>query len=87
MSEARTVRVVCPHDCPDTCAMLVTVQAGRATRVAGDPDHPVTQGFLCTKVNRYVERTYHRDRLQYPMRRAGPKGAGRAATETMPQRS
>lgn len=57
--------------------MLVTVESGRATRVAGDPDHPVTHGFLCAKVNRYVERTYHRDRLLYPMRRVGAKGAGR----------
>ena len=56
--------------------MLVTVESGRATHVAGDPDHPVTQGFLCAKVNRYVERTYHRDRLLYPMRRIGPKGSG-----------
>lgn len=75
-SDTKIVRGACPHDCPDTCAMLVTVESGRATRVAGDPDHPVTQGFLCTKVNRYVERTYHRDRLLYPMRRIGPKGAG-----------
>ncbi|HEY4305766.1 MAG TPA: molybdopterin oxidoreductase family protein [Gemmatimonadaceae bacterium] len=74
--DTRIVRGACPHDCPDTCAMLVTVQAGRATRVAGDPDHPITQGFLCAKVNRYVERTYHRDRLVYPMRRVGPKGSG-----------
>lgn len=57
--------------------MLVTVESGRAVRVAGDPDHPVTNGFLCTKVNRYVERTYHRDRLLHPMRRTGPKGSGR----------
>jgi len=57
--------------------MLVTVKSGRAVRVAGDPDHPFTRGFLCTKVNRYVERTYHRDRLLSPMRRVGPKGAGR----------
>ena len=56
--------------------MLVTVQDGRAIRVAGDPEHPFTRGFLCTKVNRYVERTYHPDRLLYPMRRVGPKGAG-----------
>ena len=56
--------------------MLVTVESGRAIRVAGDPDHPVTQGFLCAKVNRYVERTYHRDRLLHPMRRTGPKGSG-----------
>ncbi|MEO5815125.1 MAG: molybdopterin oxidoreductase family protein [Gemmatimonadaceae bacterium] len=70
------VRGACPHDCPDTCAMLVTVENGRAVRVAGDPDHPVTQGFLCAKVNRYVERTYHDDRLRTPMRRVGPKGSG-----------
>src|SRR5258705_1535705 len=71
------VRGACPHDCPDTCAMLVTVQDGRAVRVAGDPDHPVTQGFLCAKVNRYVERTYHEERLRTPLRRVGPKGSGR----------
>ena len=56
--------------------MLVTVQDGRAVRVAGDPDHPFTQGFLCAKVNRYVERTYHTDRLRTPLRRRGPKGSG-----------
>ncbi|MEX2571241.1 MAG: molybdopterin oxidoreductase family protein [Gemmatimonadota bacterium] len=71
------VRGACPHDCPDTCAMLVHVEDGRAVRVQGDPDHPITQGFLCTKVNRYIERTYHRDRLRTPMRRVGPKGSGR----------
>ena len=59
--------------------MLVTVQSGRAVRVAGDPDHPFTQGFLCTKVNRYVERTYHPDRVLHPMRRVGPKGSGQFA--------
>ena len=56
--------------------MLVTVESGRAVRVAGDPDHPFTRGFLCAKVNRYVERTYHRDRLLHPLRRIGPKGSG-----------
>ena len=56
--------------------MLVTVENGRAVRVAGDPEHPFTQGFLCAKVNRYVERTYHADRLTEPLRRAGPKGRG-----------
>jgi anaerobic selenocysteine-containing dehydrogenase len=76
---SRIVRGACPHDCPDTCAMLVTVEQGRAVRVAGDPDHPFTRGFLCAKVNRYVERTYHPDRLVYPQRRVGPKGAGRFA--------
>jgi anaerobic selenocysteine-containing dehydrogenase len=57
--------------------MLVTVEDGRAIRVAGDPDHPFTRGFLCAKVNRYVERTYHHDRLHTPLRRTGPKGSGR----------
>jgi anaerobic selenocysteine-containing dehydrogenase len=76
-SVAEIVRAVCPHDCPDTCAMLVTVEEGRATRIAGDPDHPVTRGFLCTKVNRYLERTYHPDRLRHPQIRIGQKGEGR----------
>ena len=76
------VRGACPHDCPDTCAMLVTVENGRAVRVAGDPAHPVTKGFLCAKVNRYVERTYHDDRLRTPMRRTGPKGSGQFAPIT-----
>jgi anaerobic selenocysteine-containing dehydrogenase len=71
------IRGACPHDCPDTCAMLVHVRDGRAVRVQGDPDHPVTQGFLCAKVNRYVERSYHADRLTSPMRRIGRKGEGR----------
>ena len=76
------VRGACPHDCPDTCAMLVTVENGRAVRVAGDPEHPFTQGFLCAKVNRYVERTYHESRLTTPLRRVGPKGSGRFAPVT-----
>ena len=62
--------------------MLVTVADGRAVKVAGDPSHPVTQGFLCAKVNRYVERTYHDDRLRTPMRRIGPKGSGQFAPIT-----
>ena len=72
------IRGACPHDCPDTCATLVTVDpaSGRATRIQGDPEHPVTSGFLCAKVNRYLERTYHPDRLTVPLRRVGPKGAG-----------
>jgi anaerobic selenocysteine-containing dehydrogenase len=71
------VRAACPHDCPDTCAMLVTVKDGRAIRVGGDPQHPVTQGFLCAKVSRYVERTYHADRVLYPQRRVGARGEGK----------
>jgi len=75
-SDTRIVRGGCPHDCPDACSTLVTVERGRATRIAGDPDHPFTNGFLCAKVNRYLERTYHRDRLLYPLRRVGKKGGG-----------
>ncbi|SHK92893.1 Anaerobic selenocysteine-containing dehydrogenase [Pseudonocardia thermophila] len=72
-----TVRAACPHDCPDTCAMLVTVEDGRATAVTGDPDHPFTRGGLCVKVNNYQDKTYAPDRLLHPMRRTGPKGSGR----------
>jgi anaerobic selenocysteine-containing dehydrogenase len=71
------VRAVCPLDCPDTCALLVTVEDGIATSVKGDPDHPTTAGVLCTKVARYTERTYHVDRLLHPMRRVGKKGEGK----------
>jgi anaerobic selenocysteine-containing dehydrogenase len=71
------VKAVCPHDCPDTCSMLVTVEDGRAIRMAGDPEHPVTQGFLCTKVAKYLERTYHDGRLLYPQIRVGAKGEGK----------
>jgi len=70
------VRGACPHDCPDTCATLVTVRDDRAVRIQGDPDHPFTAGFLCAKVNRYLERTYHAERLTQPLRRVGPKGSG-----------
>ena len=74
-----TIRATCPHDCPDTCAMLVTVKDGVATEVKGDPDHPNTAGALCTKVSRYVERTYHAERLLYPQKRIGRKGEGKFA--------
>ena len=70
------VRAACPHDCPDTCAMLVTVKDGVAVKVQGDPSHPFTDGSLCTKVAHYPERTYSPDRLQHPLRRVGPKGKG-----------
>ena len=71
------VRATCPHDCPDTCAILVKVEDGVAKEVKGDPEHPTTAGVLCTKVSRYVERTYHPDRVLYPMRRVGRKGEGK----------
>ncbi|CAZ89611.1 putative oxidoreductase YoaE [Thiomonas arsenitoxydans] len=73
------VRAACPHDCPDTCALLVTVRDGVAISVRGDPDHPTTHGALCAKVSRYTERTYHPDRLLQPMKRVGPKGSGQFA--------
>jgi anaerobic selenocysteine-containing dehydrogenase len=74
MSEV--VRVACPHDCPDTCAMLVSVDDGVATKIEGDPQAPFTQGTLCTKVSYYLERTYAPDRLRHPLKRIGRKGAG-----------
>jgi anaerobic selenocysteine-containing dehydrogenase len=73
----KTVRAACPHDCPDTCAMLVTVEDGRATAVRGDPDHPFTRGGLCVKVNNYQDRAYSADRVLHPLKRSGPKGCGR----------
>jgi anaerobic selenocysteine-containing dehydrogenase len=84
------VRAACPHDCPDTCAMLVTVRresGGRrvAVAIAGDPEHPTTDGVLCTKVARYLERTYHPDRVMTPLRRDGPKGSGRFVPTTWDQ--
>ncbi|MDN4575478.1 molybdopterin oxidoreductase [Pandoraea cepalis] len=75
-TNTRVVRAACPHDCPDTCAMHVTVENGVAIKVQGDPDHPTTKGVLCTKVSRYTERTYHPDRLLHPLKRVGPKGSG-----------
>jgi anaerobic selenocysteine-containing dehydrogenase len=74
---SQVVKVACPHDCPDTCGMLVTVQDGVATKIQGDPTMPFTQGTLCTKVAHYLERTYSPDRLTYPQKRVGKKGEGR----------
>jgi anaerobic selenocysteine-containing dehydrogenase len=71
------IRGACPHDCPDTCALVTTVDNGVATEVRGNPAHPMTAGVLCTKVSRYTERTYHPERVHTPLRRVGPKGAGR----------
>ncbi len=72
----KTVFGACPHDCPDTCAMLTTVRDGRAVAVRGNPDHPFTRGGLCVKVNDYENRVYSQDRVLTPLRRAGAKGAG-----------
>ena len=76
MSLSTTVLGACPHDCPDTCSLLTTVEAGVALRVQGNPAHPQTGGVLCTKVSRYTERSYHPERILQPLRRAGPKGSG-----------
>ena len=67
----------CPHDCPDTCALVTTVQDGKAIKLQGNPAHPHTAGVLCTKVSRYIERNDHPERLVQPLKRCGPKGAGR----------
>jgi anaerobic selenocysteine-containing dehydrogenase len=74
----RVVHVACPHDCPDTCSMLVTIDkmTGKAIKCEGDPSHPVTQGYLCNKVNHYLDYVYNNNRVMYPYKRVGPKGAG-----------
>jgi len=73
---------VCALDCPDACALLINVENGKGSRLRGDPEHPVTRGFLCGKVARYLEREYSPERLLYPLRRTGPKGEGRFARIT-----
>jgi molybdopterin guanine dinucleotide-containing S/N-oxide reductase-like protein len=72
----RVVHAACPHDCPDACGVLITVENGRAVRIQGDPGHPVTRGFLCAKVAKYLDRVYSPERVLYPMRRTKPKGSG-----------
>jgi anaerobic selenocysteine-containing dehydrogenase len=71
------VRAACPHDCPDTCALEITVENGRAVKVEGAVDHPTTRGALCTKVARYLDRTYSSERVLHPLRRTGRKGSRR----------
>lgn len=75
--DSRVVKAACPHDCPDTCAMEITVEQGRAVRVRGAEKMPFTNGSLCTKVSHYLERVYSDQRLLYPMKRIGRKGEGR----------
>ena len=70
----RVVHAACPHDCPDACGVLITIEDGRATKIQGDPEHPVTRGFLCAKVAKYLDRVYSPGRVLYPMRRVAPKG-------------
>ncbi|MFM5908098.1 MAG: molybdopterin-dependent oxidoreductase [Novosphingobium sp.] len=78
-SDTITIKGACGHDCPDTCGWVVQVEQGRATRLEGDKDHPFTRGTLCAKVNHYLERVHHPDRVLHPLKRTGPKGAGQFA--------
>src|ERR1700693_1968964 len=75
--ERKIVRGACPHDCPDTCALSITVENGKAVKVEGAKDHPFTAGTLCTKVAKYLDRTYSKDRLLFPQMRIGAKGKGK----------
>jgi anaerobic selenocysteine-containing dehydrogenase len=66
------VATVCPLDCPDSCSLEVTVQAGRITKIDGSHVNPITGGYICAKVRRFPERLYGADRLLYPAVRRGP---------------
>ena len=70
------VRSACPYDCPDTCGLLVETDGKTVLRVKGDPEHPVTRGYLCRKMQRYDRSINHPDRLLHPLRRSGRKGSG-----------
>ena len=80
----KVVHAACPHDCPDACGVLITVDDGKAVKIQGDPAHPVTRGFLCAKVAKYLDRVYSPDRVLYPMRRVGAKGLDRAVRQKLP---
>src|SRR6266700_1509238 len=81
----QVVHAACPHDCPDACGVLITVDDGKAIKIQGDPAHPVTRGFLCAKVAKYLDRVYSPDRVLYPLRRVGAKEvAGEGARATRP---
>jgi len=75
--ELRQVRGACGHDCPDTCSWVVDVRSDMAEALRGDPDHPFTRGTLCAKVDHYLDRVYHPDRVLFPLKRVGPKGESR----------
>ncbi len=77
--ERISMHQVCPHDCYDTCGLTVEQEHGRIVRIAGEKGHPITQGFACLKVNRYLERLNHPGRIVHPLRRTGPKGSGQFA--------
>src|SRR5215831_5128365 len=69
-------QVACPHDCPDSCLMDVTITDGRAVKITANKEHPFTRSALCAKVNKFLDRVYASDRLLYPVKRVGPKGPG-----------
>jgi anaerobic selenocysteine-containing dehydrogenase len=73
---ALRIRGACPHDCPDTCGVITEVEDGRAVGFSGDPDNPITRGWLCAKVRPYLDHVYHPGRVLYPLRRVGAKGGG-----------
>lgn len=77
MHDLKVLQSVCPLDCPDTCALRVSVSAGRMLKIEGEPDHPMTQGFACVKMAKYPARQEHADRLLFPQKRIGAKGEGR----------
>jgi anaerobic selenocysteine-containing dehydrogenase len=79
------VRGVCPHDCPDTCGVITEVEEGKAVRFSGDPEHPITKGWLCAKVRPYLDHVYHPGRVLHPLRRVGPKGSGQWQQITWPE--
>jgi anaerobic selenocysteine-containing dehydrogenase len=72
----KNINVTCPHDCPDTCSLVVTVDksTGKAIKLEGNKGHPITRGFLCNKVNHYLDLVYNKTRVLYPHVRIGPKG-------------
>ncbi len=80
----KVVHGACPHDCPDACGVLITVEDGRATKIQGDSKHPFTRGYLCAKVAKYLDRVYSPERVLYPMRRIGAKGAARQERSSAP---
>lgn len=70
----KVAKTACSRNCFDTCGLVVYLKNGRAVKVEGDPDHPITRGHICAKANTYLRRTYHKDRIQYPMLRTGKRG-------------
>lgn len=76
-SSVRIVLGTCHHDCPDSCGWEVTVENGRAVKLRGNPDHPYSQGELCPKVNRFLDRVHSPDRILTPLIIDGPRGSGR----------